>query len=341
MKLIEQIQRVHQVERTPYGVLFSIKEDKEWGKVKCIKQLIGNKIKTFFNEPSYFFTTLNDKLFVQQINGKDIILLFDNCSKTVLEGQYFLIFNQQSLPNHLKLLTQDEELNQTFFLFEKNYKLKQVQRLYDLQIEKNFIFKGFSTTTVECYTLDEKLIWSTDATQFGRDIMRDRETSEILSDQPNEISGDIFSYKNLVYLFMKGGQLVALNAEDGSLAWMWEHERTGAFMGIEEKVYKQDGKSIFEIDAIKGKLLRELHYSDNSVLEGYHSSGPLWVYEDVIVTVDVLYGKICIIDRKNFEVFDFFSLNKRLINSNNALVWHDNKLYVLDIDNTLHIFEKE
>lgn len=47
------------------------------------------------------------------------------------------------------------------------------------------------------------------------------------------------------------------------------------------------------------------------------------------------------LDRKTLKCLAFFSIKMSIINSNTSLVWHENKLYVLDIFNNLHIYEKE
>ena len=104
---------------------------------------------------------------------------------------------------------------------------------------------------------------------------------------------------------------------------------------------QHDAKGVHEIDALSGKLLRSKKYDEEKQLKGLHTAGPFWLYPDVIITVDVKDGEICMLDRKTLKCLAFFSIKMSIINSNTSLVWHENKLYVLDIFNNLHIYEKE
>ncbi len=183
--------------------------------------------------------------------------------------------------------------------------------------------------------------WQIDISNFGRNIAKDPKTGEILWDKPNEIKENLLADDKNIYVPLTGGQLLALDSQTGKKVWMWEQPRNGTFAIQDNYIYKQDGLTIFEIDTKNGKLVRKKHFNDDKLVNDFHASGPLWVYEDIIIVCDVLYGKICLLNRHTLEVEEFFSLNKKLINSKNAIVWHNNKLYVLDIDNTLHIFEKE
>jgi outer membrane protein assembly factor BamB len=341
MKFIEAINRVHQVKNSPFGVLFSVKDDNNWGKVKCLLKITGNKSEMFFDEPAWYFTTFKSKLFIQKENGIDLITYDGKKDETVLKGNYFLSSIPQNLSEYLKFSKRDENFEQTFFLLDINYNLLQVKQLYDLKIEDYFIYKGFSKTNVDCYTASEEQKWHFEASQYGRIISRHRDTGEILTNRPNEIDGDIFGYQNLVFVPLRGGQLLALNAVDGSVAWFWEHDRYCSSRIIDNKIYKHDGSQIFEIDALTGTTLRNMKYSDNPLLKDFNAAGPFVAYPDVLILTKVYNGQICIIDRHTFEVFDFYSIGQKIPNTTDAIVWHQNKLYVLDLDNTLHIFEKE
>ncbi len=341
MKLLEKITNTHQVAKTPFGTLYSIKNENDRSKIIGLFHLVESKNKLLLNEPVWFFKEFNGKVIFQNENGSCLKEFNGENIQQISKQRFYLDTIKQAIPNLLKLSYRDKDLNQTLYQLNTKYNLSQINRLYDLQFENLFIYKGFSKTNIQAYNRDEELVWDTKASDFGRNIMRHRDTKEVLSDKPNEIDGDIFNYNGLIYTPLRGGQLLALNAKDGSKAWFLEHEISGAYQILEDKIYKKTGKELYEIEAATGKVLREKKLKQDPKLSEFHASGPLWVYDDVIIVVDVFYGKICILERKTFEVLDFFSINYRIINNNNALVWHENKLYVLDIDNTLHIFEKE
>lgn len=215
---------------------------------------------------------------------------------------------------------------------------KSISNTYSVQVGQYYFNK--SNKEVFSYKEDHIEKFKIDISNYGRIIRKHRDTGEVLSNDPNEIDGELFSYKGLLYVPLKGGQLLALNASDGKKAWIWEHDRLGAYGIVGDKVYKQDGKEVFEIDAHNGMLLKSKKFSDEALLIGFHASGPIWVYQDIIVVADVLSGKICILDRLSFEVLDFFTINKKLPFNNDTIIWHENKLHVLDLENILHIFER-
>lgn len=213
-----------------------------------------------------------------------------------------------------------------------------ITNVYSAQIGQRYFNK--SNKEVFSYKEDHTEEFKIDISNYGRIIRKHRDTGEVLSDDPNEIDGELFSYKGLLYVPLKGGQLLALDASDGKKAWIWEHDRLGAYGIVDDKIYKQDGKEVFEIDAHNGRLLKSKKFSDEALLIGFHASGPIWVYHDVIVVVDVLSGKICMLDRLSFKVLEFFTINKKLPFDNHAIIWNADKLHILDLENTLHIFER-
>jgi outer membrane protein assembly factor BamB len=174
----------------------------------------------------------------------------------------------------------------------------------------------------------------------GRWIAKTRK-GEIVSDKPNEIDGNIFSYQNLVYVPLRGGQLLALNAKDGSMAWLFEQEVSGAYQLFGNKIYKKNVLAIYEIDALTGEILRTMPLDKNPDLHDKIFAGPLWVYDDIIIILHVPEGYIALIDRACLKVVDLFGIGFSIINWDKSVVWHENKLYVHDTAHNLHIFEKE
>lgn len=210
---------------------------------------------------------------------------------------------------------------------------------YDLNV--GAIYVNFNQTELITFSKTHEKLKKIEVSKFSRNIAFHPKTGEILWNKPNEIHERPLGDNAKIYVPLTGGQLAAIYTETGEKAWLWEHNRKGTYQILGEYVYKQDGLSIFEINKSNGTINREKKFNDDPMVVGFHASGPLWVYEDVIIVCDVLYGKICMLDRTTLNVIEFFSLEKKLINSENAIVWHHEKLYVLDIDNSLHIFERE
>ena len=198
-----------------------------------------------------------------------------------------------------------------------------------------------TSTFIKCYkNLDGELKWEVKIENFGRNIAKDPKTGEVLWDKPNEIKEALLADDKNIYVPLTGGQLLALDAKTGEKVWMFDNEKLGKYQILDDKIYKGDGKSIIVYDKNNLKIEKKLYFKDVPILKNYIPAGPFLVYNDIIISTDVLYGKICLLNRQTLEVEEFFSLDKKLVNSKDAIIWNDNKLYVLDIDHTLHIFEK-
>jgi outer membrane protein assembly factor BamB len=194
----------------------------------------------------------------------------------------------------------------------------------------------FRAKRKEIKAFKESVIWQTDLSGYGSCYNYSDE--EI----PNEIDGELMGFENLLFVPLKGGQLLALDVETGKQIWMQDYNRRSGFYTIfGNKIYKHDGLSLIEIDAYTGKTIRTKIFteSEENELKQFYSLHYFWVYEDIII----LYGnknKIAIIDRTTFQLKDFLVLSANVPASRDNVIWHDNKLYVLDLTNTLHIFEK-
>lgn len=241
----------------------------------------------------------------------------------------------------VSLTKTNEWLANSMLLLKEDNSIEKLDFIFNNEIQIDNIYYNHNQSSVFAFNNSHKLIWKIDVVGFGRDIAKDPKTGEVLWDKPNEIKEDLLADDKNIYVPLKGGQLLALNSQTGKKVWMWEHPRNGAFAVQGEFIYKQDGLTIFEINTNTGDLVRRKNFIEDKLVDNFHASGPLWVYENTIIVCDVLYGKICLLNRHTFEVEDFFSLNKKLVNSKTAIVWNDNKLYVLDIEQTLHVFEKE
>ncbi|BDC98857.1 hypothetical protein [Persicobacter psychrovividus] len=286
----------------------------------------GKLVYKLFNHRSKLFSIEGD-IITEIMSDDDKV---SNISSGVLfesKLQIYYYINNDFLPSGMYLLGSDLEL-------ERSENIS----VYSTKIDQHYFNK--SNKFVYSFNRHHEERYKIDISDYGRVIIRHRNTGEVLSDEPNEIDGELFRYQGLLYVPLKGGQLLALNASDGKKSWIWEHDRLGAYGIVGDKIYKQDGKEVFEIDANNGGLLKSKKFSDDALLVDFHATGPIWVYPDVIIVVDVLSGKICMLDRLSLKVIEFFTINKKLPFSNNAIVWNAGKLHILDLENTLHIFDQ-
>lgn len=281
-------------------------------------------------------------LFFQSENA---IYKLDPQKQLVLKGSHNEIIGLQQYLFNDQIVVSSTPVNDWMpnasYLIDSSLQYQKLNFAFRYDLNVGAIYANFNQNELITFSKTHEQLKKIEASKFSRNIAHHPKTGEVLWDKPNEIHERPIGDNEKIYVPLTGGQLVALYAESGEKAWLWEHHRTGTYQILGEYIYKQDGLSIFEIKTSDGTLNREKKFNDDPMVEGFHASGPLWVYEDVIIVCDVLYGKICMMDRSTLDVIEFFSLEKKLINSENAIAWHQEKLYVLDIDNTLHIFERE
>ena len=230
----------------------------------------------------------------------------------------------------------------TYWIIDDDLNLTNTGKYIQFNAVLNNNIIHYTSTFIKCYkNLDGDLKWEIQVADFGRNIAKHPKTGEILWDKPNEIKEALLADDKNIYVPLTGGQLLALDSQTGEKVWMFDNEKLGMYNIFQDKIYKGDGKSIIALNAKNGQIEKELYFKNIPILREYIPAGPFLAYEDIIISTDVLYGKICMINRHTFEVEEFFSLNKKLVNSKSAIAWNNNRLYVLDIDRTLHIFEKE
>ncbi|WP_066633312.1 PQQ-binding-like beta-propeller repeat protein [Labilibacter marinus] len=339
MNLINKYEGVGSIWNTPDGI-YAKKYNN--GLYKIVDYVLISVIKEEIDS----FRIFDGKLVYKLVNSRSKLFSLEENNITEIVSDDDKVFNISSgvlIESNLPVIyyKKNDFMPSGMYLVGSNLKLEKVaiSNVYSVQVGQYYFNK--SNKEVFSYKEDHVVKFRIDISNYGRIIKKHRDTGEVLSDTPNEIDGELFSYKGLLYVPLKGGQLLALNAIDGKKAWIWEHDRLGAYGIVGDKIYKQDGKEIFEINALNGNLIRSKRFSEECALEGFHTSGPIWVYQDIIVVADVLSGKICMLDRTSLKVLEFFTINQKLPFSNNSIVWHNNQLHILDLENTLHIFEKE
>lgn len=333
------MKKINEVENVS-GVVFGGSELLIIGNEKYISSSDFNSCKLEGAYGSRPQVVLNNHVLLQEERfAKIFVVDFQGTLKHEIEEGFNLYQFNRTPKNEILIPC---KTTKSYWIFDKNLNKRDLGQYFRVRVILENLALDYSDKELIAHPfLEKEIVWQEDVSTFRRNIRKHRDTGEILSDEPNEIDGELFSYEGLIYVPLKGGQLLALNASDGKMVWIWEHDRLGAY-GIEgDKIYKQDGKEVFEIDALNGSLLKSTKLSNDPSMHDFHASGPIWVYQDIIVVADVLSGKICMLDRLSFEVLDFFTINKKLPFNNDTIIWHENKLYVLDLENTLHIFEKE
>jgi outer membrane protein assembly factor BamB len=206
------------------------------------------------------------------------------------------------------------------------------------RVINNLIFNIFLENRIDVFEFGlETPLWQIDTSLYG--VFKEP-IDNGFTEHPNTIDRPIFGDENCVYVPMKGGQLLALNASDGSLKWMLEMEYSGFYGIYEDRIYKNSNHTLYEIDSKSGSILRSLEYRYLKELKGlFGFSADFRVYEDYIILKDQLRGWVAMFDRKTMTLAHLAETGSRIGSDASFFHWLDNKLYVLDKENTLHIFE--
>jgi outer membrane protein assembly factor BamB len=288
----------------------------------------------------YFGSNFNGLFYFLKENGESIYLL-DNKSNinSTLEGNWYIAnCETQSLKNFLRLRKKNEE-NVSNYLLDIEGNLIQTKHLYDLEFTNSFVFKGFSHTIIESYSKNiEQLIWSLDTSQYGTYKVR----TDIGFDAfPNKIDRPLFADETTIYAPMKGGQLLALNATDGSVKWILEMGISCGYANLGDRIYANNGDELFEIDANLGVVLKTVAYKSIKELKGYFGfTGDHKVYDDYVILKDQHNGWVVMFDRQTLTLSHMAETGARIGSDAGSVHWLDNKLYVYTFNTaTVHIFE--
>jgi len=272
--------------------------------------------------------------FVYQLKNNEEIFYFDfvKTQQILPNGYNFYAFNQ-NIENFLKLSFKKDGMKH-FYLLDIFLNKKQLLDFPDYCFQN--IFLRAKRKTIDAFSTSN--LWKNDISRYG--------TNKTLNSEqivPNEIDGDLMGFEDLLYVPLQGGQLLCLDINTGKQKWIQDYNgRFSSYSLYDDKIYKSDGLSLLEIDAKTGDTLRLKIFSesDETELQIFHALNTFWTYEDVII----LYGlnnTVAILNKNNFSLFGFISLPASISTDKDNVIWHDEKLYVLDLTNTLHIFEME
>ena len=272
----------------------------------CSMKTLGNYVLIQYGE----FETIT----VLTLDGKVQTTLDDNMNlySSIYYKNGLLIRNRQT---------------KSFWIIHETLHLEELHFNIRFNAYINEIF--YKNNAVEISKVYPDNLWQKDISSYGRYINLREEQ------QPNEIDGELMSFENLLFVPLRGGQLIALDVKKGEEVWMLEQNISGQYAIIEDRIYKKN-RILYEIEAHSGEILRQ-----KEDWNGFISAGPIWAYDDMLIIVNILEGDIILFDRKTFEIKDKINIGNRMAHWKDNIIWRDNKLYVLDLNNTLHIFENE
>ena len=231
-------------------------------------------------------------------------------------------------------------VTKTHWAVNKQLEFKNLETYFGFTKSLNGNFIRFLPKKLEFFdTYGGDLRWQFDPANYGRNIKFSRDSKEVLSDEPNYISGSPFSDNDNLFIPLEGGQLVALNINNGEFKWMLEQKINGSYIYHSGSIYKKNSKEIFKINPITGSVDRQLNFYEAEISNGLLSTQPFWITNDYIFVCDTLNGTLCQIDKDEFEVVAILKINSKIPNSTNSMIVIEDSAYLIDLDNNLHLIE--
>ena len=294
------------------------------------------------NQPYSYFILSEGNACKVKVFKKNFFLQFEEFGKIIIlsnRGTILKTINEgfnlySSIKTENKLIIRNRITKSYWFIFE------------DLQFEESSLSFRFTTFInnlffYKIYNILEKVspepCWQIDISIYG---LNNNLQEEII---PNEIDGDLMGFEDSIYVPLQGGQLLCLDANTGEKKWIQDYNGRSGFYSLQnDKIYKHDGLSLLEIDVKTGVVLRSKIFSANneSELQNFYALNTFWTYDDVVI----LYGldnRVILLNRHTFDLSDSVNLQTGISTDENNVIWHENKLYILDLNNTLHVFEKD
>ena len=192
-------------------------------------------------------------------------------------------------------------------------------------------------TTIEKYNFPQELQWKTNISEIG--------ASENWFD--GKLKGEIrniYLHEDKVIVLARGG-IVAYNIETGKIIWENRKTLSGAYLIILENVgYFNNGLFVHIINLDTGEILNSYTEFKNFIINGedYYPSGSELVFYDNLFWSSVNSSGKAIIVSLNPETFKYVWWQEiKGANHIEKPVFYKNKMFIRDIENVLHVFEKE
>ena len=313
MKKTHSIQEIHQVINTGSKVIF-IKKGEQ---LNPVYTLSDEQPMLLYSEKIYYADAFkNGFVFQKEVGHATFFYDFEKTIEILPYGYYAVSGYNQNIDHFLKISTEANG-GEKHYLLDENF--RKTLLLEHPHYCFNNIYIRAKRKTIKAFKDTD--LWTVDISNFEGKATKEKD-------------GELMGFENLLFVPLRGGQLLALNAETGEKAWMLEHEIGGQYANFGNKIYKKN-EFLYEIDALTGNVIRE----KNIRLDGSIAVGPIWAYDDIIIIVNILYGDIVLLDRNTFSVKEKLNIGARMPHSKDNIIWHNQKLYVLDMANTLHIYE--
>ena len=155
----------------------------------------------------------------------------------------------------------------------------------------------------------------------------------------------LVSYKSIIVAEITGIFLLGIDSLKGDIIWK-RHFNSNLFFSFSEyngSLHVFSYGTYSQIDILTGELLQTKSLETDFKSFGFSVVGHTApaVSEKYIVLASSFEAFAIILDRTNLQIVQRIELSGNYVPQTNTPKFHDNRLYILDAHNTLHIFEDE
>lgn len=266
-------------------------------------------------------------LYTQKELG-DLFVLTEESIK-VLRGFYYLSFFEV-FPQYYAVVKNESpnDLSNQVVLIDQSFEEQQIFKSYRASIEG--CFATFSKGRIVVFDEGKNVVWE-------RSLV---EVDNSFSAKEKPMRTFYTANSQALLIPFASGKLLALDIFTGAL--MWKNDHVGRFAVFQNRLYCIVDSFIKVFEISSGEFLKEVSLQSLTDSFEFIPTGRHKVYNDSIFVMSTdKQGKVAVFNRHNLKFEEMIVLNKSIPMSNESLYWFKDKLYILDNEGTLHIFEKE
>lgn len=226
-----------------------------------------------------------------------------------------------------------------------NYKDFRLEQLFNYQIGRDalgidgrliFSEKNFFARKVFCIDQDTgQEQWTLDVNEFDKAFINEKEIK-------SKIEGSLFAYDNSIIVPVSGNKLLRINCVTGQV--IWKSENINPLLKLDANILINVSNSYYrEISPDTGETLVEYEMKSEYEKHDFTVTGPLGVFtvtDTYIFIVHAMGYKMGCINRSTGKIDWSTAVGDGKVTLPHAPIFYKDKLYVLDDEGTLHVYDR-
>ena len=206
-------------------------------------------------------------------------------------------------------------------------------------IDNKLIFSERSFFLRKIFCIDQttgQKYWELDVSEMGQFISDGKETK-------GKIVGSLMAKNEALWVAISNSKLVKIDANTGNI--LWERGSTNYRLQLYgDRIINVDARYYRELSANTGDTLVEYEMKQEYEKHGFIATGPLGAFtvtDTHVFIVHTMGFKMGCINRSTGEIDWSVDVGEGKVTLPHAPIVYRDKLYVLDDEGTLHIYERE